>query len=55
MNDLADRRIAEADIAAYMRSLGEAARDASRIAARADTRAKNQALQATASSLRSNA
>jgi glutamate-5-semialdehyde dehydrogenase len=38
-----------------MRSLGEAARDASRIAARADTRAKNQALQATASSLRSNA
>jgi glutamate-5-semialdehyde dehydrogenase len=55
MNDLADRRIAEADIAAYMRSLGEAARDASRLAARADTRAKNQALQATASSLRSNA
>jgi glutamate-5-semialdehyde dehydrogenase len=55
MNDLADRRIAEADIAAYMRSLGEAARDASRIVARADTRAKNQALQATASSLRRNA
>jgi glutamate-5-semialdehyde dehydrogenase len=40
------------DIAAYMRAVGEAARDASRELARADTRAKNSALQAMAHALR---
>jgi glutamate-5-semialdehyde dehydrogenase len=43
------------DIAAYMRGVGEAARDAARALARADTQAKNLALTATADALRSEA
>jgi glutamate-5-semialdehyde dehydrogenase len=54
MNDIANPSIAEADVGAYMRGVGEAARDASRVLARAGTRAKNCALEATASALRRN-
>jgi glutamate-5-semialdehyde dehydrogenase len=55
MNDIADRQIAVTDIAAYMHGVGEAARAASRLLARADTHAKNRALTATAVALRRNA
>jgi glutamate-5-semialdehyde dehydrogenase len=41
-----------ADVAAYMRSVGEAARAAARAVARADTDAKNRALHAMATSIR---
>jgi len=44
-----------ADIAAYMRDVGEAARAAARALARAPTQAKNDALQRTAASVRTNA
>jgi len=40
------------DVAAYMRAVGEAARAAARDVARADTRAKNEALTAMASAVR---
>ncbi|MFO1311312.1 MAG: glutamate-5-semialdehyde dehydrogenase [Burkholderiales bacterium] len=43
---------AAADVAAYMRGVGEAARAASRGIARADTSAKNRALQAMALAIR---
>jgi len=55
MNDVANPRLAETSVAAYMQSVGEAARAASRVLARADTHAKNRALAATASALRRNA
>src|SRR5215831_14691775 len=41
-----------ADVAAYMRGVGEAARAASREVARADTNAKNRALHAMATAIR---
>ncbi len=41
-----------ADVAAYMRGVGEAARAASREVARADTDAKNRALLAMAAAIR---
>ncbi len=41
-----------ADVAAYMRDIGAAARDASRVIARATTQAKNLALERTAAALR---
>ena len=44
-----------ADVGAYMRSVGEAARAASREVARADTRAKNDALAAMAAAIRRDA
>ena len=44
-----------ADLRAYMRGVGEAARAASRELARADTRTKNAALTAIAASLRRDA
>jgi len=40
------------DVAAYMRAVGEAARDAARDVARADTNARNQALTAMAAAIR---
>jgi len=40
------------DVAAYMRAVGEAARDAARDVARADTHARNQALTAMAAAIR---
>jgi glutamate-5-semialdehyde dehydrogenase len=40
------------DVAAYMRAVGEAARDAAREVARADTNAKNHALTAMANAIR---
>jgi glutamate-5-semialdehyde dehydrogenase len=43
------------DVAAYVRGVGEAARDAARALARGDTQAKNRALTATATALRTNA
>ena len=43
------------DVAAYMRHVGEAARDAARAIARADTRSKNLALQRIAALLRHDA
>ena len=56
MNDLADTRLAPiADVAAYMREVGEAARAAARLVARADTNAKNIALTHAASTLRRDA
>ncbi len=44
-----------ADVAAYMRDVGEAARRAARAVARADTGAKDRALRAMAAALRANA
>ncbi|HEY8244089.1 MAG TPA: glutamate-5-semialdehyde dehydrogenase [Casimicrobiaceae bacterium] len=44
-----------ADVAAYMRGVGEAARAASRVLARADTAAKNRALSAMAAAIRRDA
>ena len=56
MNDIADKRIAQiADVAAYMRGVGERARAASRIVARADTNAKNRALARAALAIRRDA
>ena len=43
------------DLAAYVRGIGEAARDAARALARADTAAKNRALMAIAAALRRDA
>jgi len=53
MNDLTRLEVATVDVAAYMRGVGEAARAASRDLARADTAAKNRALEGIASSVRS--
>jgi glutamate-5-semialdehyde dehydrogenase len=56
MNDLADTRLVPiADVAAYMREVGEAARAAARLVARADTNAKNIALTHAAGALRRDA
>jgi glutamate-5-semialdehyde dehydrogenase len=56
MNDLAAPAAAGiADVAGYMRGVGEAARDAARALARADTAAKNRALEASAAALRRDA
>src|SRR6185437_10826168 len=56
MNDVAIAGIAQiADMAAYMRGVGEAARAAARLLARADTRAKNLALTSAATALRRDA
>ncbi|HSC98277.1 MAG TPA: glutamate-5-semialdehyde dehydrogenase [Casimicrobiaceae bacterium] len=52
MNDLAVPKLADADVAAYMRSVGEAARAAARELARADTHAKNRALEGIATAIR---
>ena len=52
MNDLAVPDLARIDVAAYMASVGSAARAAAREVARADTQAKNLVLTATASALR---
>ncbi|MEO8508794.1 MAG: gamma-glutamyl-phosphate reductase, partial [Betaproteobacteria bacterium] len=41
-----------ADVAAYMGAVGEAARSAARLVARADTNARNHALQAMATAIR---
>jgi len=53
MNDVVTPAIT--DVAAYVRGVGEAARDAARALARADTQAKNAALTATATALRASA
>ena len=53
MNDVVTPPIT--DVAAYVRGVGEAARDAARALARADTQAKNAALTATATALRASA
>ena len=56
MNDLADTQIAQiADVAGYMHRVGEAARAAARLLARADTNVKNVALTRAASALRRDA
>ena len=56
MNDIADKRIAQiADVAAYMQRIGEAARAASRVVARSDTKAKNRALGHAALAIRRDA
>ena len=56
MNDRAAAAIEPvADVAAYMREVGEAARDAARHLARADTRAKNRALEIAAAALQRDA
>jgi len=56
MNDIADKRIRQvADVAAYMHDVGAAARAASRVVARADTKAKNEALAHAAAALRRDA
>jgi len=55
MNDLTRLEVATVDVAAYMRGVGEAARAASRDLARADTAAKNRALEGIASSVRNGA
>jgi len=53
MDDIADEGIRQiADIAAYMHDVGEAARAAARVLARAGTQAKNAALVRTAVALR---
>jgi glutamate-5-semialdehyde dehydrogenase len=53
MNDIAAPGVASvADVAAYMQQVGEAARAAARILARADTNAKNRALGRMAAALR---
>src|SRR6516225_4619006 len=46
-----NRRIDDMDIKAYMQSLGQRAREASRAMARADTAAKNRALLAIADAI----
>jgi glutamate-5-semialdehyde dehydrogenase len=55
MNDIASRNDGANDVAAYMREVGEAARAAARVLARADTGAKNRALEAAATALRRDA
>jgi glutamate-5-semialdehyde dehydrogenase len=56
MNDTAPRAPSSVgDVAAYMRSVGEAARAAGRLLARADTKAKNLALTHAATALRRDA
>jgi glutamate-5-semialdehyde dehydrogenase len=56
MNDIAGKDIAQiADIGAYMRGIGGAARAASRAIARADTDAKNRALVHAAAAIRRDA
>src|SRR5689334_25118625 len=53
MNDIGDKGTGQvADIAAYMHRIGEAARAAARVVARADTKAKNLALVHAAAALR---
>jgi len=52
MNDRAVPKLADADVTAYMRSVGEAARTAARELARADTHAKNRALEGIATAIR---
>src|SRR6185437_14001927 len=47
--------VATADVSAYVRRLGEAARSASRAVARATTKAKNDSLTAIAEAIRRNA
>jgi glutamate-5-semialdehyde dehydrogenase len=53
MNDVVTPAIT--DVAAYVRGVGEAARDAARALARAATQTKNAALKATATALRASA
>ena len=55
MNDAGVPATDIADVAAYMHGVGVAARDAARVLARADTQAKNRALEATAAALRRDA
>ena len=55
MNDRAAALESVTDVAAYMQRVGEAAREASRHLARADTRAKNRALEVAAAALRRDA
>jgi glutamate-5-semialdehyde dehydrogenase len=55
MNDRAAALEPVADVAAYMQRVGAAAREASRHLARADTRAKNRALEIAAAALRRDA
>jgi len=55
MTDLSVPSLAVADVAAYMNGVGEAARLAARVLARADTRAKNAALDAMAAAIRRDA
>ena len=56
MNDVARaERSAITDLAAYMRTVGESARAAARVLARADTGAKNRALEAAAAAVRRDA
>jgi glutamate-5-semialdehyde dehydrogenase len=56
MNDIADTGIRQvADVAVYVHGIGEAARAASRVLARADTNAKNLALMHAATALRRDA
>jgi glutamate-5-semialdehyde dehydrogenase len=55
MNDRAAALEPVADVAAYMQRVGAAAREASRHLARADTRAKNRALELAATALRRDA
>jgi glutamate-5-semialdehyde dehydrogenase len=55
MNDVSAQAAQIADLAAYMGGVGEAARAASRILARADTNAKNLALMHAATALRRDA
>jgi glutamate-5-semialdehyde dehydrogenase len=56
MNDVVAPAVAEiADVASYMRGVGEAARAAARLLARADTHSKNRALAAMAVALRRDA
>src|SRR6185437_8643120 len=53
MNDIADKHVAQiADVAAYMQRIGQAARAASRVVARADTNVKNRALAHAALAIR---
>jgi len=52
MNDRAQADLAVRDVAAYMHDVGERARAAARLLARADTSAKDRALTATAAALR---
>jgi glutamate-5-semialdehyde dehydrogenase len=55
MNDRAAALEPVTDVAAYMQRVGAAAREASRHLARADTRAKNRALEVAAAALRRDA
>jgi glutamate-5-semialdehyde dehydrogenase len=55
MNDVSAQTAQIADVAAYMGGVGEAARAASRVLARADTNAKNLALMHAATALRRDA